>query len=60
MEIKDRWDNNLIIKTVDADTLVSADLRGADLRRAYLWGADLRGADLDGAKLGDEIGRAHV
>ena len=67
MEIKDRWNNNLI-KVVDADTLVSADLRcidlaSANLRRvdlrcadlvgANLYGADLRGADLYGADLRD-------
>jgi hypothetical protein len=45
VEIKNRFTNQ-VIKTIDAETLVCANLRGADL-----WWADLRGADLDSADL---------
>ncbi len=55
IEIKHRY-TQAILKTVDAETLRSADLRGADLRGAdlsgaYLIGSYLSGADLNGAYL---------
>ena len=40
-----------VLHTVDADSLVGANLRGAGLRGADLRGADLRGAGLRGATL---------
>jgi hypothetical protein len=40
-----------VLKTIDAENLREADLRGADLRGADLREADLRGADLRGADL---------
>lgn len=40
-----------ILKTVDADTLLGADLESAYLESANLTGADLRGAKLHGANL---------
>jgi uncharacterized protein YjbI with pentapeptide repeats len=43
--------NGTVIHTVDADSLIRADLRSADLRSANLSGADLRSADLSGANL---------
>ena len=48
-EIKNK--DGAVLRTVDADTLREADLRGADLNGADLFGADLRGADLNGADL---------
>lgn len=55
IEIKNNY-NGMVLHTVDADTLVGADLRGldlgfADLRGANLLDADLRGANLRGADL---------
>jgi hypothetical protein len=54
IKIKNR--KGTVIKTVDADTLIGANLGGADLRDAVLSGAvlsgaNLRGADLSGADL---------
>jgi hypothetical protein len=40
-----------VLRTVEADSLVRADLYGADLRGADLRGADLRSADLRSADL---------
>jgi hypothetical protein len=47
-----------VLRTIDADSLVGANLRGADLQGANLQGASLRlanlqGADLQGANLRD-------
>lgn len=39
-----------VLKEVDADSLIYANLCGADLRNANLRSADLRSADLSGAK----------
>jgi hypothetical protein len=50
IEIKNRFTGE-VIKTIDADTLIGADLNGADLRGAYLSYAYLSGADLSGANL---------
>src|SRR5690349_16408832 len=55
IEIKHRT-NGKVLLTVDAETLVGADLSGASLRNADLMkmdlgNADLRGADLRGADL---------
>ena len=57
IKIKNRYTGE-IVRTVDADTLRDADLRGAylsdaDLSGADLSGANLRGADLRGAYLRD-------
>lgn len=49
IEIKNRVGR--VLRTVDADNLSDADLRGANLRAADLRYADLRAADLHGAKL---------
>ena len=38
--------NGEILKEIDVDSLIRADLSGADLRRADLSGANLSGADL--------------
>jgi hypothetical protein len=50
IQIKNRFTGE-VIKTIDADTLIGADLRRANLRRANLSGANLSGADLIGADL---------
>lgn len=57
IEIKSRW-TGIVLRTVEADSLRGADLRGAnlggaDLRDANLGGADLRGANLRDADLRD-------
>lgn len=52
IEIKNRW-TGAVILTVDADSLIDADLSYANLRGAYLSGEDLRDADLRGADLSD-------
>jgi uncharacterized protein YjbI with pentapeptide repeats len=49
MEIKNIYGH--VIKTIEGDNLLGADLTGADLRGADLTGADLLGADLTGADL---------
>jgi hypothetical protein len=49
MEIKDRWTDNVIFTTPEAN------LYGANLR-----GADLRGANLYGARYGDDIIRGFL
>lgn len=50
IEIKHRQTGE-VLYTVDADTLVGADLRKVDLSYADLSGRDLRRADLSGAKI---------
>ena len=50
IEILHRY-TKAVLKTVDSDSLRSADLYGADLRSADLYGADLRSADLRSADL---------
>jgi hypothetical protein len=40
-----------VIKTIDADSLREANLRGADLREADMRGADMQGADIRGADM---------
>src|SRR3989442_153793 len=50
IEIKNRWTKE-VIRSVDADTLQSANLRGAYLQSADLQSANLRGADLQSAYL---------
>ncbi len=51
-QIKNRW-MGVVLRTVEAESLTDADLRGADLRGADLRGADLRDADLRDADLRD-------
>jgi len=50
IEIKNRWTGK-VIRTVDAGTLIRANLYGAALAGAYLTGADLTRANLTGADL---------
>ena len=50
IEIKNRWTGK-VIRTVDAGTLIRANLYGAALAGAYLTGADLTRANLTGANL---------
>ena len=49
IEIKNK--DGAVLRTVDADTLLGANLSGADLRGADLSGANLSGANLSGADL---------
>jgi hypothetical protein len=42
-----------VIKTIQADSLIDANLRGADMRWANLRGADMQGADMRWANLRD-------
>ena len=46
-----RWTENLLLRTLGADTLRGEDLAGEDLRGADLIGADLRGAVLTYANM---------
>ena len=50
IEIKHR-ETGAVLHTVQADTLIGADLSGLDLRGSFLIGSDLRGADLRDACL---------
>ena len=50
MQILHRYTGK-VLKEIEGDSLINADLSGADLSGANLSGANLRGADLSGANL---------
>ena len=52
IEIRNR-STNAVIKTVEGESLIKADLSGANLSGADLSGADLSEADLSGAYLSE-------